>query len=99
MRNSMNEVRRGDPFRDKLVACLIAAFALAIALGMRWQLDDVLGNTYRLATLSGAVAVAVYYGGLQVAILTAVAGYAGADFLFLEPRGSLGIGKIDAAGL
>jgi PAS domain S-box-containing protein len=68
----------------------IAAAGLAAALLLRWALDPWLGDTYPLAALFGAVAIAVWFGGTGPAIAIALSGYGLANYLFIEPRGSLG---------
>jgi signal transduction histidine kinase/CheY-like chemotaxis protein len=70
---------------------------LSIALGsvfaailVRKLLDPILGSIFELPTVFSAVAVAAWFGGPVPAIITAVAGYLAADYLFMEPRGSVG---------
>jgi PAS domain S-box-containing protein len=72
-------------------AASIAALAGAVLL--RWLLDPLMGNTLPLVTLFGAVAAAVWLGGHGPAVLNVVLGYFACAYLFIEPRGSLGIGQ------
>jgi signal transduction histidine kinase len=64
---------------------------MAAAVLLRWLLDPWLGDTLPLATLFGAVGFAVWLGGLRPAWLTAALGYPACSWLFMEPRGSLGV--------
>ena len=65
----------------------------AIAVAIRWALDPVLGDTYPLATLYGAVAAAAWLGGQGRGVLAAITGYLAADYLFIEPRGRFGFAE------
>jgi PAS domain S-box-containing protein len=58
---------------------------------LRRLLDPLMGDALPLVTLFGAVAAAVWAGGYRPAILVAVAGYVACVYLFIEPRGSLGV--------
>jgi K+-sensing histidine kinase KdpD len=69
----------------------LALIITAIAIAFRWVLDPWLGDTYPLATLYGAVAAAVWVGGHGPAALAAISGYLVCDYLFIQPRGSLGL--------
>jgi PAS domain S-box-containing protein len=62
---------------------------LAAAVALRWVLDPVLGDSLPFVTLFGAVAAAVWLGGLGAAIAVAVAGYLAVDYLFVPPRGAI----------
>ena len=64
----------------------------ALAVLLRWLLDPWLGDHLPLATLYGAVAIAVWLGGYRPALLAAVLGYLACDWLFIEPRGTFGLG-------
>ena len=75
----------------QLAAHATAAAATAAAVVVRWLLDPVLGESLPLVTLFGAVAAAVWVGGYRPALLAAVLGYAACAYLFIEPRGSLGL--------
>ena len=88
----------GDQARERTRSPLTAAAAyggaLAVAAAaayMRWLFEPWLGTTVPYITLFGAVAISVWFGGWGPAALTAVAGYLVVDFLFLEPRGEIGI--------
>ena len=72
-------------------ANLVAIAATAAAVGLRWLLDPMLGDTLPLVTLFGAVACAVWVGGWRPALLSAVLGYVAVAYLFVEPRGALGL--------
>jgi PAS domain S-box-containing protein len=65
----------------------VALAATGAALAVRWLLDPWLGPGNPALTLFGAIAVAVWFGGFGPALLAAVLGYVGANYLFIEPRG------------
>ena len=71
----------------------IAVAALAAVVFLRWLLDPLLGDALPLVTLYGAVAVAVWVGGYRPAILVVALGYVACAYLFIEPRGSLGLSQ------
>jgi signal transduction histidine kinase/CheY-like chemotaxis protein len=76
------------------VAVTLAAFHL------RWVLDPWLGHAVPYATLYGAVAIAVWFGGLGPAVLAMVLGYALSNVRYTSPSGELSIaGPADAIGL
>lgn len=52
--------------------------------------DPMLGDHLPLATVYGAVAFAVWFGGYRPALLAAVLGYLACDYLFVQPRGTFG---------
>src|SRR5262245_24207071 len=74
-----------------LMAYAVAIAALAAAVLLRWLLDPLMGDALPLVTLFGAVAAAVWFGGLGPAILAALLGYVACAYLFVEPRGELGL--------
>jgi signal transduction histidine kinase len=61
------------------------------ALWARWALDPHLGDTRPLSLLFGAVALAVWIGGIGPALCATALGYFSSDYLFLEPRGVIAI--------
>ena len=68
----------------------MSSFAmLAAAVALRWLLDPVVGDALPLVTLFGAVAAAVWLGGLGPAIAVRSLGYSPCDYLFIAPRGAL----------
>ncbi len=69
----------------------VAIVAVAIAVLLRWVLDRWMGDALPLVTLFGAVAGAVWAGGVGPAILSAIAGYIACAYFFIEPRGQLGL--------
>jgi signal transduction histidine kinase/CheY-like chemotaxis protein len=76
------------------VAVTLAAFHL------RWVLDPWLGLAVPYATLYGAVAISVWFGGLGPAVLAMVVGYAMSNVRYTSPTGELSInGPPDAIGL
>jgi K+-sensing histidine kinase KdpD len=62
----------------------------AIAVAIRWFLDPWLGDAHPLVTLYGAVAASVWLAGHGPGTLAAISGYLASDYLFIEPRGTLG---------
>jgi PAS domain S-box-containing protein len=90
----------GNNVGQRLLEYGVAALAVAAALFVRWLLDPILGPHLPFPTLYGAVAVAVGFGGYRPALLATVLGYLAAHYLFLEPRGAIGMGRAgDLAGL
>jgi PAS domain S-box-containing protein len=69
----------------------LAIGGVAVAVLVRWLLDPMLGDSLPLVTLFGAVALAVWAGGALPAILAAVVGFLVCNYLFMEPRGVLGL--------
>jgi len=63
-----------------------AFIALAAAILLRYALDSWMGDRLPLVTLFGAVAGAVWIGGIRPAILVALLGYFACNYLFIEPR-------------
>jgi len=77
----------------------VALLAVAGSIAARWLMDPLLGGGYPFVTLFGGVAVAVWFGGYRPALVTAVAGYALANYFFVDPRGTLswhGAGEVIA---
>jgi PAS domain S-box-containing protein len=78
------------PLRQRPIAQYSLSFAvLAAAAALRWALDPVLGDMLPFVTLFGAVAAAVWLGGLGAALAVTVAGYVAVAYLFIEPRGQV----------
>jgi signal transduction histidine kinase/CheY-like chemotaxis protein len=67
-----------------------AAVTLAAAF-LRWFLDPWLRDAEPYITLYGAVAIAVWFGGVGPAVLAMVLGYAIINVRYNEPRGMLAI--------
>src|SRR5215510_14163520 len=53
-----------------------------------------MGDTLPLVTLFGAVAAAVWLGGYRPAIIVGILGYMACDYLFIHPRGYLGLNAL-----
>jgi PAS domain S-box-containing protein len=70
---------------------LFAIAATAVAVLVRALLDPVMGDTLPLVTLFGAVAATVVLCGVWPAVLASVSGYVACSYLFIEPRGVLGL--------
>jgi PAS domain S-box-containing protein len=63
-----------------------AFIALAAAILLRYALDSWMGDRLPLVTLFGAVAAAVWIGGIRPATVVALLGYFACNYLFIEPR-------------
>jgi len=81
--------------RSPAAAWAVAALALAAAVLLRWLLDPLMGDGLPLVTLFGAVAGGVWLGGWRPAIAVAVLGYLACDYLFIAPRGELGLHRLE----
>jgi PAS domain S-box-containing protein len=77
--------------RRPWLAYFIALLAVLAALGLRAALDPWLGARVPYITAFGATIVAAWYGGFWPALLAALVGWVGSDFLFIEPRGELSV--------
>jgi PAS domain S-box-containing protein len=73
---------------------LVAILVTAATVLLRWLLDPLMGDTLPLVTLYGAVAAAFWFGGNRPALLAVVVGYLACDYLFIEPRGTLGFNDV-----
>ena len=78
---------------------LLAVLATVAALGVRWLLDPWLGDRNPFATLYGAVAFAVWVGGVPPAMWATALGYVAAEYLFAQPRGTLGLHAVNLIAL
>lgn len=88
------------PSRSWLRRYGMAVACTVVAVLARWLLDPILGDSLPLATLFGAVAIAIWYGGLRPALLTVLLGYLVSDYLFIEPRKVLAFkGTAELVGL
>ena len=68
----------------------VALGAVAVALVARGLLDPMVGrNSATTALLYGAIVIAVWAGGYRPGIVAALAGYLGANYFFMVPRGSV----------
>jgi signal transduction histidine kinase len=88
--------------RPRSAASMISAYGGAVAvtlaaLFLRWFLDPWLGNQVPYITLYGAVAVAVWFGGLGPAVLAMVLGYIVVNVRYVAPVGTLSINSPDDA--
>lgn len=74
--------------------------ALAAAVALRSALDPLLADTVPFITMFGAVAAAIWLGGLGAALAITIAGYVAVNYLFIPPRGAMTIGgAADITGL
>ncbi len=81
----------GTGVKSPAVSSALAIAGLAAAVLLRWVLDPLMGETLPLVTLFGAVAGAVWLGGYRPAIVVGVLGYFACDYLFIQPRGRIGL--------
>ena len=72
-------------WRDRLLRWAVAFLATALALVLRDALEPLLGGSVPFSTLYAAVAVVVLVGGYGPALAAMVAGYVGAEYLFVQP--------------
>jgi two-component system, chemotaxis family, CheB/CheR fusion protein len=77
--------------RNSVASYGVALAALGAAVVVRLLFDPVMGDTLPLVTLFAAVAAAVWVAGYQVAVIVALLGYLACSYLFMEPRGELGL--------
>jgi PAS domain-containing protein len=83
--------RLGADGRSALATYALAITAVVVAVLLRYLLDPWIGNALPLVTLFGAVAAAVWVGGYGPAIVVVLLGYLACDYLFIDPRGRLGL--------
>lgn len=88
--------------RPRSTASIFAAYGGAVAvtlaaLFLRWFLDPWLGKEVPYITLYGAVAIAVWFGGLGPAVLAMVLGYVVVNVRYVSPIGTLSIDSPDDA--
>src|SRR5690349_10692281 len=77
--------------RNSSSAYALGLLALVLAVLLRWALDPLMGDTLPLVTLFGAVAAAVWISGLPAAAIVTIVGYVIVSYLFIPPRGELGL--------
>ena len=83
--------RLGGRVRNAPAAYALAIAVLVAAVLLRYLLDPWMGDTLPHVTLFGAVAAAVWVGGHRPAIIIALLGYIACTYLFIQPRGRLGL--------
>jgi signal transduction histidine kinase/ActR/RegA family two-component response regulator len=77
-------------------AAMLASYGGAVAVTLaaiylRWFLDPWLRDAVPYITLYGAVAIAVWFGGVGPAVLAMLLGYAVVNVRYIEPRGLLAL--------
>ncbi len=82
--------------RNRAARYALSFAALVAVVGIRSVLDPLLGDSLPLVTLFGAVAVAVWMGGVRPAIVVAIFGYLACAYLFIPPRGQLALNDASA---
>jgi len=75
----------------------VAIAGIVAAVLLRYLLDPWMGDSLPLVTLFGAVAAAVWVGGIAPAIAVVIIGVAACDYLFIQPRHQFSMGGV--AGL
>jgi PAS domain S-box-containing protein len=90
-RETQTIVRRPGRATMTWRAYLLSLSALGVALILRYLVDPWLGNSLPLVTLYGSVAAAVWIGGYRPAALVVALGYLACAYLFVPPRGQLGV--------
>ena len=75
----------------------VAIAGIVAAVLLRYLLDPWMGDSLPLVTLFGAVAAAVWVGGIAPAIAVVIVGVAACDYLFIQPRHQFSMGGV--AGL
>ena len=79
-------------FRENTLRQYLAAVAAAgVALALRGLLNQFVANSHPYTTVFIATAFSVWYAGLWPSLLTALAGWFGAEFFFVPPLYSLRI--------
>ena len=74
-------------FGSALAPYFVAILATIGAVALRWLIDPLFENGFRLIFLYGAVAFSVWYSGYLPALLAAVLGYGISNYLFMgEPH-------------
>ena len=68
-----------------------SALALAVAVLLRWLLDPLLGDAVPFVLLYGAVAAAVWFGGVGPGVMVSLLGYLSSQWLFMPPRGQIAL--------
>ena len=81
-------VRVAGPWQSRAAGYVLALVITAVAVATRWLLDPLLGDHLELVTLFGAVAAVAWFGGYRPAVLAAIAGYVGTDYLIIELPGT-----------
>ena len=83
----------GTKIRAEIAGLAIALGSVAAVTAVRWLLDPILGNLLELPTLFIAIAITAWFAGFRAALVATVVGYAAADYLFIEPRGSVSLDR------
>ncbi len=87
-------VNRPGRVRSVGMTYVVAITALLAAVLLRLLLDPLMGDALPLVTLFGAVAAAAWVGGYRPAAMVAILGYVACAYLFIPPRGRLGIDNL-----
>jgi signal transduction histidine kinase len=94
----LGDIVQEDWRRSRASAVAAYGGAIAVTLGalfLRWFLDPWLGFQVPYATLYGAVAISVWFGGLGPAVVSMVLGYAVVNIKYVSPVGTLSINTPD----
>src|SRR6185503_8239927 len=77
----------------------ITLLATSLAILLRMILVPVVGDFVPLATLFGAVAFSVWYGGAGPALLSVIVGFLGAEWFIIEPHYMINLDLHNMTGL
>ncbi len=77
--------------RRTLIDYAGALGALGVGVFLRYALDRWMGDELPFVTIFGAVAAAVWFGGVGPAVTASILGYLACDYLFIPPRLQLAI--------
>jgi signal transduction histidine kinase len=76
--------------RTKPMRYVVALLAMAVAVGLRFAFQPILGGSMHYVSLSAATVFAAWYCGLGPAIVSTILGVVAANLLFLSPYLPLG---------
>ena len=89
-----NAIAQRD-FRSLAKQIFVAALTVIAASLFRALIDPIVEERVLFVTYFAAIGFAAWYGGVWLGVLTAIASYVTADYLFVSPRYSLSIFSSD----
>jgi PAS domain S-box-containing protein len=93
---NVNKIRH--PFLASFYPYVLAPVVTAAAIALRWLLDPLFDNHFRLIFLYGAVAFAVWHSGYGPALVVTLLGYVVSNYLFIGAPGSFDLSAEAALG-